>query len=119
VRAVVLEAFMHQEAPFALVAAEAETLTRFNFILHNDTGERLKVPGLSISSYMIDTGRTATDLTLSVQETPAGLAATFEYDSDLFTREAVAGMLLDLQRLLACVAEDPEHTLSRLPISAA
>ncbi len=116
VRGVTLDAFAHQEMPFgrvveALGAAHARGLEQICFMLHNDTGERLKVPGLSISSHMIDTGRSATDLTLSVQPTPRGLLATFEHNTDLFAREAVATMLRDFQMLLTSVAERPEQTL--------
>lgn len=120
VRTTALEAFAHEEMPFGRLVEEWQTRgdpvppVQINFTLHNATKESARINGLGISSYMIDTGRSAVDLTLSIHRVPRGLLASFEYKSDLFERNVVKNMLKDFQTLLTNIVANPDQTLSAL-----
>ena len=55
-------------------------------------------------------------MTLSVEETSAGLRGTLEYNTDLFDAVAIRRMVGHYQRLLEGIVADPGQPISRLPL---
>jgi non-ribosomal peptide synthetase component F len=114
-----LEAYAHQEMPFGVLLQELQPelhpghapLVQVYFALHNAKQETAKSGVLDFTSYMIAAGRSAVDLTLSIQEARQGLVATFEYNVDLFESAMIARMLENLQTLLETVVANPEQRL--------
>ncbi|MGB9177752.1 MAG: condensation domain-containing protein [Pyrinomonadaceae bacterium] len=117
-----LEAYAHQEMPFSKLLEELQPerhpghapLVQVYFALRNAKTEAAKSGALDLTSYMIAAGRSAVDLTLSIQEAGHGLVATFEYNVDLFDRTMIARMLKNLQRLLEAIVADPEQRLREI-----
>ncbi|HEX8351362.1 MAG TPA: condensation domain-containing protein [Pyrinomonadaceae bacterium] len=120
-----LDAFAHQEMPFGRLAAELQPapdprytpLVQTNFTIHPAppaSAADAQPRGLAITSSMLNLGRAAVDLTLSMTPSPRGLAATFEYNVDLFDESFITRLLEELQTLLTAVAADPERRLRTL-----
>ena len=59
------------------------------------------------------------DLTLSVAETEGGLAASLEYNADLFEPWTVERLADGFQRLVEAITSDPSKRISDLSPSAA
>src|SRR3569833_633027 len=103
------------------------------FILQNAPFEALELPGLAMRPLEAGedgaragdslAGRSVTgapegtarfDITLSVQESPAGLVGGLEYNTDLFERGTIRRILGHYARLLEAVVGSPQGRLSRL-----
>ncbi|MFI9631093.1 non-ribosomal peptide synthase/polyketide synthase [Nocardia sp. NPDC051929] len=118
-----LAAFAHADAPFERLvevlaperSAARHPLFQVMLDLQNTARTELELPGLTVSGLDIDTGTAKFDLHLSVTEAAdgSGLAAVFEYATDLFDSATVASFALRLRRVLDAVAADP-----RVPVGA-
>jgi hypothetical protein len=117
-----IEAYAHQDMPFSKLLEELQPklhpgyapLVQVYFALHNAKNESAKSGLLDFTSYMIAAGRSAVDLTLSIQEAKHALVATFEYNLDLFESAMIARMLTNFQTLLEAIVADPAQRLSEL-----
>jgi len=121
VRGTMLSALDHQEIPFeAVVTAvrpnrstgrSALFQVGLNWIRQGDRG--FSFGGLGGRLELLSPGRSHFDLVLEVSELPAGdgradgLAAQFEYSTELFDRAVIVAMGERLVRLLAAVADEP------------
>ena len=56
------------------------------------------------------------DITLSMTETPQGVASSWEYNTDLFDDSTITQMIRHFGAVLDGVIADPECALSRLPL---
>jgi len=65
------------------------------------------------------TGTAKFDLTLALQPSAAGLAATAEYATDLFDAATIDRLLAHFEVLLAGIAADPAARVADLPLLAA
>jgi amino acid adenylation domain-containing protein len=131
-RAMALQAYAHQDIPFEqLVEAlnpersvSHSPLFQVVFILQNMALEPLELPGVAVQP--LEGGATEEDgagalegaarfdLTLSLQESPAGLVGGLEYNTDLFERGTIRWMLEHYERLLEAIVESPQSRLSQL-----
>ncbi|MGW0605837.1 amino acid adenylation domain-containing protein [Streptomyces sp. NPDC002640] len=124
VRETCLEAYAHQELPFAQLVAELNVprdvsrppvfqavLAVQNYAVERGTPEGL---GLEVEPFGLRAGGTRFDLELFLQEWPQGLIGAFNYNTDLFTEAAVATLAGHLDRLLRAVADRPDVPLSAL-----
>ncbi len=83
-----------------------------------------ELPGLSVTPINRESRTAKFDLTLSMLETATGLKATWEYNSDLFERQAIARMASYFQTLLAKIAFSegvveniaPNQIVSQIPL---
>jgi amino acid adenylation domain-containing protein/thioester reductase-like protein len=124
VRDVTLGAYANQDLPFEQLVEELRperdlshsSLFQVMFILQNAPMGVLELPGLTLQSLEIKTNTANFDLTLSMAETPAGLEALFEYNTDLFDAARIERMLGHFQTLLAAIATRPHQRLSELSI---
>jgi pristinamycin I synthase-3/4 len=125
-----LAAQAHQAVPFDRLVEELaperslsrSPLFQVMFALQNAPRAALDLPGLTLAPLPLErpAGDTAKfDLTLTVEEGARGLAASFEYSTDLFDRATIVRWSGHLERLLAGVVESPSHRISELPLLSA
>ncbi|WP_039801867.1 non-ribosomal peptide synthetase, partial [Nocardia araoensis] len=121
-----LAAFAHADAPFERLvevlaperSAARHPLFQVMLDLQNTARTELELPGLTVSGLDIDTGTAKFDLHLSVAEAVdgSGLAAVFEYATDLFDPATVASFARRLRRVLDAVAADPEVPVGAIDV---
>jgi amino acid adenylation domain-containing protein len=140
VRRTVLDALEHEDYPFsALVESSGlrrdlsrPLLFQVMFVMQKghllgqeslaaltlpgETGAGLSLADLELEALPLPEQVAQFDLTLSVARSGGGLAASLQYNADLFDRERVRGMLGHFRNLLAEVVADPERHVSRLDI---
>jgi non-ribosomal peptide synthetase component F/acyl carrier protein len=125
-----LAAQAHQAVPFDRLVEELaperslsrSPLFQVMFALQTAPRTALDLPGLTLAPLPLDqpAGQTAKfDLTLTIEEGARGLAASFEYSTDLFDRATVVRWSGHLERLLAGVVESPAIRLSEVPLLSA
>ncbi|HVS00085.1 MAG TPA: amino acid adenylation domain-containing protein, partial [Thermoanaerobaculia bacterium] len=122
VRQTALEAYDHQDLPFERLVEDLvperdlahSPLFQVLFGLQNAAGRNLSLPGLTLTPLARDNGMAKFDLTLSLQEGPAGFEGAFTYNTDLFDGSTAARLLDRFQILLAAV-EDLSLPLAELP----
>jgi amino acid adenylation domain-containing protein len=127
VRRGALEDFAHDDLPFEKVVdavAPGRDLSRAPlvqvvFALQPALPALELAPGLRVEVEEVHNGTSKFDLTLFVEEGPAGFEARAEYASDLFDAATAQRLLERLRVVLAGAAADPETPLSRLPLLTA
>ncbi len=138
-RMTALEAFEHQDYPFDLLVKQLQperdparpTLFQVMFAfqktrLREDdelsafalgaSGVRLKLGSLSLESLALDQRAAQFDLSLTMAEVAPGLAASFEYNTDLFERSTIERLSEHFRILLQGIVDDPHASLSQLPL---
>ncbi|HVR99644.1 MAG TPA: non-ribosomal peptide synthase/polyketide synthase, partial [Thermoanaerobaculia bacterium] len=124
VRTMSLDAYAHQEMPFDKLVEELaparslahSPLFQVMLLLQNLPMEGLALPGLTLSSLPTESRTTQFDLVLWFAETPRGLAASLQYNLDLFDETTAARMLGQLERLLDGATAEPDRPVSELPL---
>jgi amino acid adenylation domain-containing protein len=124
VRDAALGAFANQDTPFqSLLAAvrperdpSRAPLFQVSFNLRNLPPATLRVPGLEVSEFELETGMSLLDLSLELTPRADGLEAALQYDSDLFEPATAGRMLGQYRTLLDAIVADPGRRLSDLPI---
>ena len=124
VRAVALDAFAHQEAPFERVVAAVRPerggvrapLVSVAFALHNTPRAPLDLPGLSISRLDVEPEEAPFDLSLGVRATDGGLQGWLDYDAGAFDADAIDRFAGHFRTLLNGAVGDPDRALSALPV---
>ncbi len=135
-------ALEHQDFPFALAAqrlgvehdpsrspvfqtlfsfhrAPAGTAPQIAGLALGVDGQRLRLGGLELESFAVETRSSQLDLSLAMAEVEGGLAVQWRYDSDLFDPVTVERLAGQLEVLLEALAEDPARRLSELPVGSA
>ena len=90
-RRTVLEALAHQEMPFEKLVEELQPgrsashspLVQVMFALQDENSESLRLRGLSVAPYEVDSGTAKFDLTLTMVKSAAGLNCCVEYQHRL------------------------------------
>ena len=126
VRAVTLEAFSHQDFPLQNLVGELRphrdpslpALAQVGHMLHHlpPAREGGRPSGVRMRLEVIDTGRTALDLLLRVEDAQPALAGILEYNADVFEPAMAAGLCAHYLNLLGDAVSDPERRLSRLTL---
>jgi non-ribosomal peptide synthetase component F len=138
VREVAVGAYAHQDVPFEKLVEELHPerqgsrnpLFQVVFALQNAPMEQLKLPGLNLSSFKLETTTARFDLELYLWECADnfrnlwgdgwqqsdGLRGVLVYNTDLFEQKASAVMLHHFQTLLAGVVANPDTRLADLPL---
>jgi amino acid adenylation domain-containing protein len=83
-------------------------------VLQNAPTGDLQIPGLTFSPVDWPSTTAKFDLTLSLIETPDGLAGALEYATDLFDRATMERFVGHFANLLVHAAENPEQSLAEL-----
>ncbi|OCC09719.1 non-ribosomal peptide synthetase/MFS transporter [Streptomyces sp. PTY087I2] len=117
-----LEAYAHQELPFAQLVSELNVerdVTRspvFQAVLaiqNYAPAARQEELALDVEPFGLRAAGTRFDLELFLMEWPGGLRGAFNYNTDLFDESGIARIADSLDRLLHAVADRPD-----LPVSA-
>ena len=124
VREVAMGAYAHQDLPFEKLVEELRPprslsyspLIQVLLVLQNAPRADMEIAGLEVRSEAVHSGTSKFDMTLSVEETSAGLRGTLEYNTDLFEAATIRRMLGHYQRLLEGMVADPGQPISRLPL---
>ncbi len=125
-REVAMGAYAHQDVPFERLVEELQPerdlsrspLFQAMLVLQNAPAERLELTDLALAVEELDNGTAKFELTLSLEETSAGLAGWIEHNTDLFDGATIERFAAHLQNLLAAAAERPEQPLRDLPVLA-
>jgi amino acid adenylation domain-containing protein/non-ribosomal peptide synthase protein (TIGR01720 family) len=139
VRQTVLAAFEHQDYPFALLvkrlqperAANRSTLFQVAFFWQKahlmgeqdfaefalgEDGAHIEMGSLRLESQALQHHVSQFDMTLTMAEAREGVAASIEYNTDLFDATTIQRMASHLEVLLQGVADNPQQSLSELPL---
>ncbi|HEV2704400.1 MAG TPA: AMP-binding protein, partial [Pyrinomonadaceae bacterium] len=139
VRRTVLDAFAHQEYPFALLVqrlqperdASRTPLFQTMFVMQQahllrdeglasfalgEAGGRIRLGELVLESMALEQRVALFDLRLSMTEAGDTLAASLEYNTDLFDAATVERMASHFEQLLVSVTADPQEHLSQLTL---
>ncbi|MFA6231849.1 MAG: amino acid adenylation domain-containing protein [Rhodanobacter sp.] len=127
VKETTLDAHAHQDIPFEKLVAEfylqrdlsRQPFFQTMFVLQNLPPQSLTLPGIR-STPLAGAHVTAKfDLTLSMQDTDAGLEGILEYAQDLFDAETVQNMAGHLRQLLESIVANPDSGILDLPLLTA
>ena len=124
VREVAMGAYAHQDLPFEKLVEELRPprslsyspLIQVLLVLQNAPRADMEIAGLEVRIEAVHSGTSKFDMTLSVEETSAGLRGTLEYNTDLFDAVTIRRMLGHYQRLLEGIVADPGQPISQLPL---
>ncbi|MCP4659191.1 MAG: AMP-binding protein, partial [bacterium] len=128
VRRGALDGYAHQDLPFEQLVEELQPdrelsfppLFQVMFVLQNAPRASFATPGPAMRPFPFETSAVAKfDLTLSLQESDAGLYGTLEYGTDLFDPTTMGRLAAHFQDLLAAIVDDPGKRLSELPWATA
>ena len=121
VRETAFAAYGHQALPFDKLVSEINPQRSLShspvfqvMFVHNPESLRPRLGDLKIEEIKIDRGAEKFDLLVSTTQTDEGLAVTFEYSSDLFSRERIIGMLGNFETFLHSAGENPDERVSAL-----
>ena len=129
VRTTCLDAYMHQDVPFEKLVEELEPerslshtpLFQVMFVMQNMADESAGAIATETSELQLQAveseNRTAKfDLTLTMEEAGEELAASLEYNTDLFEAATMQRLLEQLEYLLNRIVSQPELAVSRLAL---
>lgn len=124
VREVVLEAYAHQDIPFAKLVEALQperdpshtALFQVAYELQDAPMRPLELPGLTLSTLDVHSGSVKFDLALHTEEAGLGLNGSFEYNTDLFDDSTITRMLGHFRTLLQGIVTNPNELLSDLPL---
>lgn len=124
VRRVLLDAYLHQEAPFERVVEELQPhrslshapLFQVMLAFQNYAKIPASVGELQLSRIEVDTGTAQFDLLLFLDEDAHGLSGSFEYSTDLFDEATIARMVDHFRTLLESITENPDEIVSEIPL---
>jgi non-ribosomal peptide synthetase component F len=120
-------AYEHQDLPFERLVEELRPerdlsrtpVFQAMFVMQNVRGGGWELPGILVSAEPLDLDAAKFDLTLGMEQAPAGFTGSLGYSSDLFDQVTIERMADHFLTLLAGVAADPGVRMSRLPVLTA
>jgi amino acid adenylation domain-containing protein len=139
VRSCVLDAFKHQDYPFARLVEQLQPvrdpsrspLFQVMFVLQKahllnesglaafalwETGAKIKLGELELESLALEQRIAQFDLNLIMAEVDETLSASWQYNTDLFDAATIARMAGHFQTLLAGIVADSQQHISLLPL---
>jgi|GEM_PF-293209 len=124
VRDVFFEAFSHQDVPYEKLVEELDPerdssrapLFQVMFTLQNTPLEAFKLPGVEAELFDSHNGTAKFDLWLSLSETPEGMSALMEYNTDLFEESTIQRMLEQYWVLLQNVVRQADVPISKISL---
>ena len=124
VRTLCIDACSHQEIPFEKLVEELNPtrdlsrhpLVQITFAFQNTPQHPLKLAGLEVDDFTIETGIAIFDLHLFMVETKTQLKGYFVYNTDLFDAGTIKRLIGHFQVLLDGIVANPEKPISKLPL---
>lgn len=127
-RAVALEAYAHQDAPFTELLTDLgvpEDASRTPLFQAAFTYKRFldrpegRIGDLQVQPFHVDWGTARTDVTMSLLDSGREIVGFLELSTDLFDPARMAIRLRHAQVLAEAIVRDPEQPLSALPLAPA
>ncbi|MBI3417725.1 MAG: amino acid adenylation domain-containing protein [Verrucomicrobia bacterium] len=123
-RETALAAYDHQDLPFEQIveALQPERVLSHHpvfqvfFALQNTATDGLQLPGLTAETVETENTTAKFDLSLVLEETPAGLRGTWEFSTDLFSPATLARWSRHFETLLEDMLAYPQRRVSELKI---
>ncbi|MBV9792200.1 MAG: amino acid adenylation domain-containing protein [Chloroflexi bacterium] len=124
VRETTLGAYAHQDVPFEKIVEAVQPERALNhapifqvvFMLQYAAPASYQLPDLELSALELDHTVAKFDLALSLNESPDGMTATIEYNTDLFERATITRMLAHYAMLLGAIVADPDQPIGALSL---
>ena len=122
VRAMTLEAQMHQDVPFESLVKPLQPERNpgqnplFQVMIALEPPLSTLPSGWTLTQMDIKADAAKFDLYLELDDRPEGLVGRFEYNTDLFDKERIVRMTEHWQTLLEGIVATPEKRVSELPI---
>jgi len=128
VRAVTLDAYEHQDLPFARlvqalqpatavgVARRGMTTPLFQvlFVLQNLPSQQLDLPGVTLTPMDMPLSSVKFDLALFLHETASGIKVVWNYSTDRFAAATIDRMAQQFEGVLQEIVQQPDITLESL-----
>ncbi len=117
-------AYEHQDLPFEILVAELQPerdpgrtpLFQAAFQLQNYPREESRLGEVRVQPLEVEGGTAKFDVSLSMEETGAGLLARLRYHSDLFDAGTMERMLGHYRTLLEGIVADADEQVGKLPL---
>lgn len=124
VREVSLEAHTHQEVPFERIVEEVgverslshSPLFQVMFVWQNAAAPEVALSQFRLSGLELEQTTAKFDLSLAMAESGDGLAASIEYNTDLFEADSIQRLLNHFQHLLEAITADPAQSIEVFPL---
>lgn len=125
VREVTLDAYAHQDLPFdKLVSAlrperDLSRMPIFQVLLvvRNTPIEPMQLSGLKVSLMEVENLTAKFDVALFLEETAAGLAAVWNFSTDLFAHSTIKRMAEQFEQVLHSVVVSPDQRLDEFELT--
>lgn len=122
VREVCLQAYEHQDLPFEKLVehlrpkrdAVRPPIVQVMFILENAPLPNMKLPGLSVAPFAVESGSAKFELSLLASEYQDAVSCSFEYNTSLFEEKTIAKMAEVYEAVLQQMTTQPGQHLSFL-----
>ncbi|WP_204015177.1 non-ribosomal peptide synthetase, partial [Virgisporangium aurantiacum] len=119
-----LDAYAHQDVPFERLVEELNPtrslshhpLFQVMIAGQNNVAADIDLPGLTVVDIPVTTGTSKFDLAVSVTEYPSGISGVAEFNTDVFERSTVDGIVDRLGSLLRGVVADPDRRLGSVDL---
>jgi non-ribosomal peptide synthetase component F len=123
-RTMCLDACLHQDIPFEKLVEELNPardlsrhpLVQVTFAFQNTPQFPLKLSGLGVSDFKIETGIAIFDLHLFMVEAERRLQGYFVYNTDLHDAGWITRLICHFQTLVEGIVSNPDQPISHLPI---
>ncbi|MFN6563899.1 MAG: non-ribosomal peptide synthase/polyketide synthase [Nostoc sp. ChiSLP01] len=124
VREMALGAYTHQHLPFEMLVEALQPernlshtpLFQVMFALENAPMSAMELTGLTVSQLKVKSSTAKFDMTLSMENTAAGLVGMWEYNTDLFDHSTIERMTGHFVTLLEAIVANPQQQISQLPM---
>ncbi|MBT4836558.1 MAG: amino acid adenylation domain-containing protein, partial [Methylococcales bacterium] len=118
-----LDGYAHQDVPFANLVEELSPERSTShapifqvMIALQNYHYKMNVSGLQFESIAFESGTSRYDITLDLTELEKGIEASFEYNTDLFSKETIVRMASHYEILLRGIVADYSQPISELPM---
>jgi amino acid adenylation domain-containing protein len=125
VKQMTLDALEYQSLPFEMLVEKLNPprslnlapLVQIMFSLQEfDENTALNLPGINSTALAPEAVNAKFDLNLCLYETADGLAASWDYNRDLFHRDTIERMAGSFKALLTGIVASPERSVQQLPL---
>ncbi|MEH2088950.1 amino acid adenylation domain-containing protein [Nostoc sp.] len=124
VRQLTLQAYTHPDLPFEELVKTLQPqrdlshtpLFQVMFVLENAPISEIELTGLTLSPLATEKTTAKFDLTLFIKNTPSGLIAIWQYNTDLFDPSTIERMAGHFVTLLESIVTNPQQQISQLPL---
>ena len=86
------------------------------FVFQNIEAEEFKIPELTLKPYKSGHAISKFDLTLTVAESKEQIFLSFEYSTELFSKETIENVLIYFRKIVSVVITDPSKKISKIEI---